>query len=88
MHLNPRWRQAPLRDYKALASRALHVVLAGCWATGADTAITWTAASRRTWTEPTNWSSNPSFPNNGIPAGTDMSSLDPNEHPLRARASC
>ncbi|MGA2440612.1 MAG: PEP-CTERM sorting domain-containing protein [Tepidisphaeraceae bacterium] len=40
----------------------------------ADTTATWIGASGN-WTDPTQWSTNPNYPNNGTPTGTDYQAL-------------
>jgi fibronectin-binding autotransporter adhesin len=54
-----------------VASTAIH-----CFSrhAGADATATWIGASGN-WTDPTQWSTNPSYPNNGSPIGTNYQAL-------------
>ncbi len=41
----------------------------------ADTTAMWTSQTSGNWTDPTHWSTNPNYPNNGTPVGTDYQAL-------------
>ncbi len=66
-----RWRR------RSLLAAVLGITQAALWPQvgHADTTATWTAAKNGIWTSTSAWSTHPSFPNNGVPSGTDYTAL-------------
>jgi hypothetical protein len=60
---------------RLVALAAIGLVCAGGLTAHADVTATWLSETSGKWSDPTHWSTNPSYPSNGTPAGTNYQAI-------------